>query len=185
VTAQPQSLVLYDQDCAFCKWSLDKILAWDRSERLRAVAIQSEAGERLLAGVDPELASTRGIWSATAKCSRPALRPSRWLDSSPGGVHWPPSSAPFPASPSAPIATSPATATAGHGCYASAPIASCDERESTGDPIVANVPPGGGPSLWVPRTRSWACRPSLPSAVFGIFLTSHAASDRPFWVVAP
>ena len=23
-----QSVVLYDQDCGFCKWSLDKILAW-------------------------------------------------------------------------------------------------------------------------------------------------------------
>jgi predicted DCC family thiol-disulfide oxidoreductase YuxK len=55
VTAEPQSLVLYDQDCAFCKWSLDKILAWDRSKRLRAVAIQSEEGEQLLAGVDPQL----------------------------------------------------------------------------------------------------------------------------------
>jgi predicted DCC family thiol-disulfide oxidoreductase YuxK len=55
VTAEPESLVLYDQDCAFCKWSLDKILAWDRSKRLRAVAIQSEEGEQLLAGVDPQL----------------------------------------------------------------------------------------------------------------------------------
>jgi predicted DCC family thiol-disulfide oxidoreductase YuxK len=55
VTADPQSAVLYDRDCAFCKWSLDKILAWDRSNRLRAVAIQSEEGEQLLAAVDPQL----------------------------------------------------------------------------------------------------------------------------------
>ena len=48
-----QSIVLYDRDCGFCKWSLDKILAWDRAQRLRAVAIQSEEGGRLLAGVDP------------------------------------------------------------------------------------------------------------------------------------
>jgi predicted DCC family thiol-disulfide oxidoreductase YuxK len=43
--------VLYDADCGFCKWSLDKILAWDRRRALRPVAIQSEEGDRLLAGV--------------------------------------------------------------------------------------------------------------------------------------
>jgi predicted DCC family thiol-disulfide oxidoreductase YuxK len=46
--------ILYDSDCGFCKWSLHKILAWDRNERLRAVPIQSEEGERLLASIDPE-----------------------------------------------------------------------------------------------------------------------------------
>lgn len=47
-------LVLYDRDCGFCRWSLDKILAWDRRGRLRSVAIQSEEGNRLLAGIDPD-----------------------------------------------------------------------------------------------------------------------------------
>src|SRR4051794_36861695 len=46
--------VLYDRDCGFCRWSLDKILAWDRRRRLRPVAIQSEEGHRLLAPVPPE-----------------------------------------------------------------------------------------------------------------------------------
>ena len=46
--------VLYDRDCAFCKWALDKILAWDRRHRLRPVAIQSEKGQRLLAAIPPE-----------------------------------------------------------------------------------------------------------------------------------
>jgi predicted DCC family thiol-disulfide oxidoreductase YuxK len=46
------TVVLYDADCGFCKWSLDKILAWDRRHRLRPVPIQSEEGDRLLAGVD-------------------------------------------------------------------------------------------------------------------------------------
>lgn len=46
-------VLLYDRDCGFCKWSVDKILAWDRAKRLRAVAIQSDEGGRLLAGVDP------------------------------------------------------------------------------------------------------------------------------------
>jgi predicted DCC family thiol-disulfide oxidoreductase YuxK len=45
--------VLYDSDCGFCKWALDKILAWDRRHRLRPVAIQSEEGGRLLAGIEP------------------------------------------------------------------------------------------------------------------------------------
>lgn len=49
-----RNVILYDRDCGFCKWSLDKILAWDRSKRLRAVAIQSDEGERMLAGLDPE-----------------------------------------------------------------------------------------------------------------------------------
>jgi len=53
MTADGRSVILYDEDCGFCKWSLDKILAWDRSRRLRAVAIQSEEGRHLLAGVDP------------------------------------------------------------------------------------------------------------------------------------
>ena len=43
--------VLYDRDCGFCRWSLDKILAWDRRRVLRPVAIQSEEGQRLLASV--------------------------------------------------------------------------------------------------------------------------------------
>jgi predicted DCC family thiol-disulfide oxidoreductase YuxK len=51
----PEATVLYDEDCGFCKWSLDKILAWDRSRRLRPVPIQSEEGQRLLAGVPEEL----------------------------------------------------------------------------------------------------------------------------------
>ena len=45
---EPQPVVLYDDDCAFCRWSLDKILAWDRRRQLRPVAIQSDEGQRLL-----------------------------------------------------------------------------------------------------------------------------------------
>jgi predicted DCC family thiol-disulfide oxidoreductase YuxK len=48
---EPPRAVLYDDDCAFCKWSLDKILAWDRRQRLRPVAIQSDEGQGLLADV--------------------------------------------------------------------------------------------------------------------------------------
>jgi predicted DCC family thiol-disulfide oxidoreductase YuxK len=42
-------VVLYDEGCGFCRWSLDRLLRWDRRGRLRAVAIQSEEGSRLLA----------------------------------------------------------------------------------------------------------------------------------------
>lgn len=49
-----QSVLLYDADCSFCRWSLDKILAWDRAQRLRPLPIQSEEGSRLLAPIAPD-----------------------------------------------------------------------------------------------------------------------------------
>ncbi|MGZ4318858.1 MAG: thiol-disulfide oxidoreductase DCC family protein [Gaiellaceae bacterium] len=60
MTEGTRGVVLYDADCGFCKWSLDKILAWDRPGRLRAAAIQSAEGERLLAGLSPE--ARLGSW---------------------------------------------------------------------------------------------------------------------------
>jgi predicted DCC family thiol-disulfide oxidoreductase YuxK len=47
-------VVLYDADCGFCRWSLDRLLRWDRHGRLRAAPIQSEEGERLLADLSEE-----------------------------------------------------------------------------------------------------------------------------------
>jgi predicted DCC family thiol-disulfide oxidoreductase YuxK len=47
-------VVLYDEDCGFCRWSLDRLLRWDRRGRLRAAPIQSEEGDRLLAELEPE-----------------------------------------------------------------------------------------------------------------------------------
>jgi predicted DCC family thiol-disulfide oxidoreductase YuxK len=71
--ASGQLAVLYDSDCGFCKWALDKILAWDRRRRLRPVAIQSEEGQELLVGIAPErrleswhLVSDGGVRSAGA-----------------------------------------------------------------------------------------------------------------------
>src|SRR5215211_4263805 len=52
--ADASHAILYDSDCGFCKWSLDKILLWDRRGRLRPVAIQSPEGDRLLADVPPD-----------------------------------------------------------------------------------------------------------------------------------
>jgi predicted DCC family thiol-disulfide oxidoreductase YuxK len=47
-------IVLYDADCGLCRWSLDRLLRWDRDGRLHAVPIQSEEGERVLADLRPE-----------------------------------------------------------------------------------------------------------------------------------
>ena len=47
-------LVLYDEDCGFCRWSLDRLLRWDRHGRLLAAPIQSEEGDRLLIDLTEE-----------------------------------------------------------------------------------------------------------------------------------
>ena len=47
-------LVLYDEDCGFCRWSLDRLLRWDRGGRLRATPIQSEEGSRVLADLSEQ-----------------------------------------------------------------------------------------------------------------------------------
>jgi predicted DCC family thiol-disulfide oxidoreductase YuxK len=43
------ALLLYDDDCGFCRWSLAKLLAWDRRGALGPVPIDSEEGRQLLA----------------------------------------------------------------------------------------------------------------------------------------
>ena len=54
------AVLLYDEECGFCRWSVAKVLAWDRAGRLRPLAIQSAAGRRLLADM-PE-AERLGSW---------------------------------------------------------------------------------------------------------------------------
>ena len=49
-----RDVVLYDSDCGFCRWTLSKLLAWDRGRRLQPAAIQSPLGQELLAGLTPE-----------------------------------------------------------------------------------------------------------------------------------
>jgi len=46
--------ILYDADCGFCRWSLAKVLAWDRARRLRPVAIQDPEAGGLIASVPVE-----------------------------------------------------------------------------------------------------------------------------------
>ena len=43
--------VLYDEDCGFCRWSADKLRAWDGRGRLTFAAIQSARGAELLHAV--------------------------------------------------------------------------------------------------------------------------------------
>jgi predicted DCC family thiol-disulfide oxidoreductase YuxK len=47
-----RAIILYDADCGFCLWSLQKILAWDRHNRLRPVALQDPEAARLLPGME-------------------------------------------------------------------------------------------------------------------------------------
>lgn len=49
-----EAVLLYDADCGFCRWAVDKLLAWDRAGRLRPVALQSPQADRLLPGLDEE-----------------------------------------------------------------------------------------------------------------------------------
>jgi predicted DCC family thiol-disulfide oxidoreductase YuxK len=72
VAARPPAVtVLYDHDCGFCRWSVARLLAWDRAGRLRPLAIQSDEGQRLLADLTPEqrLACAHAIDAAGRRTS--------------------------------------------------------------------------------------------------------------------
>jgi predicted DCC family thiol-disulfide oxidoreductase YuxK len=78
-------VLLYDRDCAFCRWSLDKVLAWDRPRRVRPVAIQSDEGQRLLAGLASErrldswhFVDARGVLFSAGDAAPPLARLLRW-----------------------------------------------------------------------------------------------------------
>ena len=54
VSQAPRAVVLYDRDCGFCRWSLARILDFDRSRRLRPVALQDPEAARLLPGIEQQ-----------------------------------------------------------------------------------------------------------------------------------
>jgi predicted DCC family thiol-disulfide oxidoreductase YuxK len=56
----PAAILLYDSDCGFCRWSLGKLLAWDRRGALRPVSLQSKQAESLLAEMSEE--ERMGSW---------------------------------------------------------------------------------------------------------------------------
>lgn len=73
--------VLYDRDCGFCRWSLAKLLAWDRRGRLRPLALQAPEAGRLLAGLSEEermsswhLVDERGQVCSAGAALAPLLR---------------------------------------------------------------------------------------------------------------
>jgi len=46
-----RAVVLYDEDCGFCRWSSDMLRRWDRRGGLRFVPIQSAEGTLVLRDV--------------------------------------------------------------------------------------------------------------------------------------
>ena len=74
-------IVLEDRDCGYCRWTLDKILAWDRRRRMRPVAIQSDS-QRPASGasrspLDSSLVDAKVLGRGSAAASRgpPVGRP--------------------------------------------------------------------------------------------------------------
>lgn len=49
-----EAVILYDADCGFCRWAVDKVLAWDRAGKLRPTALQGPEADRLLRGLSDE-----------------------------------------------------------------------------------------------------------------------------------
>ena len=49
-----QAVLLYDSDCGFCRWSVDKVLAWDRGGRLESMELQDAEADSLLGAMDEE-----------------------------------------------------------------------------------------------------------------------------------
>ena len=47
-------VLLYDADCGFCRWSLDKILRRDPDGAIRPVPLQSSEADELLRDMDTE-----------------------------------------------------------------------------------------------------------------------------------
>lgn len=47
-----RALVLYDDDCGFCRWLLAKIVRWDREHFLEPVNLRSSRASQLLSPMD-------------------------------------------------------------------------------------------------------------------------------------
>lgn len=68
--ATPGWTVLYDAECGICRALLAALLAWDRQQRLRPLALQAAEAARLLADLTP------------------AERMASWRLLGPGGERW-------------------------------------------------------------------------------------------------
>jgi predicted DCC family thiol-disulfide oxidoreductase YuxK len=49
-----QAAILYDRSCGFCRRSVERLLRWDRENRLRPVALQDPEADELLGGMDEQ-----------------------------------------------------------------------------------------------------------------------------------
>jgi predicted DCC family thiol-disulfide oxidoreductase YuxK len=49
-----RSVLLYDEDCGFCRWFTDRLMRWDRGRQLRPAPLQGSEARVLLAGVPEE-----------------------------------------------------------------------------------------------------------------------------------
>ena len=61
-------ILLYDEDCGFCRWSLSWVLRADRRRRVEPVALGSERAESLLADMAP--AERAASWHLAAPDGR-------------------------------------------------------------------------------------------------------------------
>src|SRR5437660_12547288 len=48
------AILVFDSDCGFCRWAIARILAWDRRQHLRPVALQDDAAADLLPTMSSE-----------------------------------------------------------------------------------------------------------------------------------
>jgi predicted DCC family thiol-disulfide oxidoreductase YuxK len=76
-----RSLLLYDDDCGFCRVCVALVLTWDRRRALRPVALQSEEAAGLLGGMPEQermaswhLARPEGGLSSAGAAFPPLLR---------------------------------------------------------------------------------------------------------------
>jgi predicted DCC family thiol-disulfide oxidoreductase YuxK len=61
-------IVLYDDECGFCRWSASKIAAWDRARRLRFAPIRSAEGQARSHDMDP--VRRNGSWHLVTRGGR-------------------------------------------------------------------------------------------------------------------
>jgi predicted DCC family thiol-disulfide oxidoreductase YuxK len=80
-SAGDRAVLLYDGDCRFCRFSLERVLAWDRHSRIRPLALQDPEAERLLARLDAQarmdswhLVERDGTLSSAGRAVAPLLR---------------------------------------------------------------------------------------------------------------
>jgi predicted DCC family thiol-disulfide oxidoreductase YuxK len=54
------AVLLYDSDCGFCRWLVDKVLVWDRRGRVKSMELQDGEADSLLGEIDAD--AKMGSW---------------------------------------------------------------------------------------------------------------------------